>query len=166
VLWESFALRPLFPRKDLAATMRAIQRGHVPPLRAARPDIPLDLDVLVSQALAVDPSRRFPTTRAMGDALLDVMASESCAVGASHVARWMDRLFRGAYERRSRRVNHALTLKAEAGPRLGTSLTPRAHTPIAGTTLRLLYPHLGVVAVVATLVGLGLGMLLGFWLAR
>lgn len=171
VLWEAIALRALFPRSDPAAAMRAIRAGHVPPLRDARPDVPLDLDVLVSQALAVDPARRFPTTRAMGDALLDVMAGESRAVGASHVARWMDRLFHGAYERQSRLVSHALTVATDPGARVEptdarTSARRAPTTPIAGTTLRFRDPRLGLVAGVAILSGLGLGLGLGIWLAQ
>lgn len=177
VLWEAIAQRPLFPRQDPAAAMRAIRQGQVPPLREVRPEIPLDLDVLVSQALAVDPARRFPTARAMGDALLDVMASESRAVGASHVARWMDRLFEGAYERQSRLVSHALTVATDPGPgreppqREAAHRAPalptahRAHTPIAGTTLRLRDPRVGLLAALGLLAGLGLGLGLGVWLA-
>jgi serine/threonine-protein kinase len=163
VLWEAIALRPLFPHRDPGAAMRAIRQGQVPPLRDVRPDVPLDLDVLVAQALAPDPARRFPTARAMGDALLDVMSIEGRAIGASHVARWMDRLFAGAHERQSRRVGYALSTPRSGAPRASVSRPPRlAGTP--ATTLRLASPRLTVV-VLALLTGLGLGLGLGVWLA-
>ena len=169
VLWEAIALRPLFPHGDPGAAMRAIRQGNVPPLREVRPDAPLDLDVLVSQSLAVDPARRFPTARAMGDALLEVMASEGRAVGASHVARWMDRLFSGAHERQSRRLSHALAAPTDPGsprPSRPPSHAPRTpERPISGTTLRVRDSRVSMLLALALLAGLGLGLGLGVWLA-
>ncbi len=170
VLWESIALRSLFPRDDPGAAMRAIRQGAVPPLREVRPDVPLDLDVLVSQALAVDPARRFATTRAMGEALLDVMSIEGRAIGAAHVATWMDRLFAGAHERQARLVSHALSVETDPAARASSprsSVPPRTSslTPVGGTTFRLRDPRLTMIAVAATIAGLGLGLGLGVWLA-
>ncbi|MBX7194193.1 MAG: serine/threonine protein kinase [Sandaracinaceae bacterium] len=163
VLWEAVALRPLFPHGDPGAAMRAIREGRVPPLRDACPDVPLELDVLVAQALAVEPSRRFSTARAMGEGLLDVMASEGRAVGAAHVAAFMDRLFAGAHARQSRLVSHALAERSSPGTSRSNA-RPVSGTRVSGTTLRLRDPKLPLVAALALLAGLGLGLGVGVWL--
>ena len=109
------------------------------------------------------------SARAMGDALLDVMASEGRAVGASHVARWMDRLFSGAHERQSRRLSHALAAPTDPGARR-VSRPPApvmraAERPISGTTLRVRDSRVSMLLALALLAGLGLGLGLGVWLA-
>lgn len=175
VLWEAIALRPLFPHSDPAAAMRAIRQGLVPPLRDVRPDVPLDLDAIVAQALAVDPARRFPTARAMGEALLEVMSTEGRAVGAPHVAAWMDRLFAGAHERQARLASHALSVPTDPSARVAAasrsgnparaaSPSPAAR-PTLSTTLSMRDPRMTLLAGAALVAGLGLGLGLGIWLA-
>jgi serine/threonine-protein kinase len=173
VLWEAIALRSLFPHHDPAAAMRAIRQGLAPPLRDVRPDVPLDLDAIVAQALAVEPARRFPTTRAMSEALHEVMSTEGRAIGAPHVAAWMDRLFAGAHARQERLVSHALSVETDPSARVAaegrarTSLAPAAATTrdALSTTLAVRDPRFPLLIGGALLAGLGLGLGLGVWLA-
>jgi serine/threonine-protein kinase len=162
VLWEAIALRQLFPHDDPAAAMRAIRYGLTPPLRDARPNVALDLDMAVAQALAVDADRRFPTARALGEALLEVPAGEGQPAGAPQVAAWMDRLFQGAHERQMRIATHAFSVPTDPSYQRGNRTTqaplpPTSKVRFDSTTL--------AIAGVSAGVGIGVGCVLGWLLS-
>jgi serine/threonine-protein kinase len=68
VLFRSLAGLPPFAAKDLAVLLRDVTTAARPSLRAARPDLPPDVDDWVEQALAIDPAHRFQTVRALWNA--------------------------------------------------------------------------------------------------
>lgn len=73
VLWEALVGRQLFGDTDQYEAYRRVANAEVPPLRNERRDVPKDLERLVHRALALDPDKRFPSTREMAKALGDVL---------------------------------------------------------------------------------------------
>lgn len=60
----------LFLRNNDADTVVAVQRAMVPPLRAVRPELPMELQVIVRRALEADPARRYQSAADMQEALM------------------------------------------------------------------------------------------------
>ena len=69
ILWELLAGRRLFARAHSAATLLAVIEDVVLPISMLREDIDTAWDTFFTQALARDPAARFPSARAMGEAL-------------------------------------------------------------------------------------------------
>ncbi|HZJ67244.1 MAG TPA: serine/threonine-protein kinase, partial [Kofleriaceae bacterium] len=75
VLWEMLTGRPLFLRNSEAATLYAIMNAPIHPPSKVRPDVPPQLDRIVSRALSRRPADRFETAEQMAHALDDFMVS-------------------------------------------------------------------------------------------
>jgi hypothetical protein len=71
VLFEALTGLPPFERESNVAMMYAHLLESPPTLSERRPDLPSDLDAVVSTALAKDPSDRYPTCRALVDAVCE-----------------------------------------------------------------------------------------------
>lgn len=69
VLWELCAQRRLFTEADPHAILRRMLAGPLPGPRSAQPDVPPELDALVSRMIALDPAHRYPTSADVVDAL-------------------------------------------------------------------------------------------------
>ncbi|MDB4994320.1 MAG: serine/threonine protein kinase, partial [Myxococcaceae bacterium] len=71
VLWEMLAVRRLFraPNDDRAALLIMVREAKTPPLRSVRPDVPKDVEAIVSRALEADKSRRYATAKDLQAAL-------------------------------------------------------------------------------------------------
>jgi serine/threonine-protein kinase len=70
MLWEMLTLKRLFSGVTEAAELLArLQSGPIEPPSRHAPGIPPEVDAIVMRALAADPTRRFPTARAMAAAL-------------------------------------------------------------------------------------------------
>ncbi len=74
-LWEALAGRPMFEGDDAVDVFRQIQACDIRPIASLRADLPPRLAEVLHQALAAEPGRRFPTARAMAQALATVLAS-------------------------------------------------------------------------------------------
>jgi serine/threonine-protein kinase len=74
VLWESLVGHPLFTGKNDRDVLRAIHRGHVPPVSCERPGLPKLLVLAISRALSRMPSERHPTAAAMAEDLETALA--------------------------------------------------------------------------------------------
>jgi len=74
VLWEMLTGRPLFLRSSEAATLYAIMNAPIAPPSRLRGDVPLELDRIVTRALARSPTDRFSTAEEMATALDEFMA--------------------------------------------------------------------------------------------
>ena len=79
LLMALFTGQPPFPRDLPVAQALAHLTDEAPRLRAARPDLPQDLDDLVAAMLAKDPAVR-PTAAQVADALAALRAGERTAV--------------------------------------------------------------------------------------
>lgn len=73
VLWEMLTGRPLFLRSNEAATLYAIMNTPIPPPSRLRPEVPPQLDRIVSRALARSPSDRYETAEDMASDLDDLL---------------------------------------------------------------------------------------------
>ena len=69
VLWESLVGRPLFAAETPAKTLHALMNKEVPPPSTLRAEVPQALDAIVLRALERDVDARYPSARAMRDAL-------------------------------------------------------------------------------------------------
>jgi len=69
VMYEMLAQRPPFVAANYNALLFAIQGKEPDDLRAARPDVTQDMRALIARAMAKAPSTRFPSARAMREAL-------------------------------------------------------------------------------------------------
>jgi serine/threonine-protein kinase len=74
VLWEALACNRLFGRGSDEQAMRKALEGKIPAPSELRPDIPKELDEIVLRGLRRDPAERYPSAKAMADALEAVAA--------------------------------------------------------------------------------------------
>ncbi len=69
LFYEMLTGRNPFSRARETDTIVAIREGRYEPLRVVRPDLPVDLEVILARTLEVDPARRYPSATEMKDAL-------------------------------------------------------------------------------------------------
>jgi len=69
ILWELLALAPVFGDGDRASLLGRITLEGAPRLRERDATIPVDLELIVSRATALDPARRYPTADALAQDL-------------------------------------------------------------------------------------------------
>jgi serine/threonine-protein kinase len=77
VLWEALTGKPLIADETPAKTLYNLLNKPLPRVSEFRPDIPSALDDVVAKALERDVDKRFPTAKAMREAL------EACISGSS-----------------------------------------------------------------------------------
>lgn len=70
ILWECLTGRRLFTGTTVWQILAAVQKAEVPPIREARPDLPVEIADAVTWMLARDPSERYASVRELGVALL------------------------------------------------------------------------------------------------
>ncbi|MCA9300579.1 MAG: serine/threonine protein kinase, partial [Phycisphaerales bacterium] len=73
VLYECLTSRPPFEADSLEAIFHQILSEEPRPLRAIRPELPRDLEVVVHKALEKDPARRYPSAASMRDDLAAIL---------------------------------------------------------------------------------------------
>jgi len=76
VLWEALAAKRLFSRDTDFQTFAAITEEEIPNLQQLRPDVNDALAAVVEKALAKRRDDRYPTTKAMGEALAEAVDIE------------------------------------------------------------------------------------------
>jgi serine/threonine protein kinase len=87
---------PLYERDNEFETMAAILLGDDPPsLRAARPDVPEEIDAVVRRGLHKDREKRWQSADAMARALEAWLATSGSPAGEREVAEWLSTLFPG-----------------------------------------------------------------------
>jgi serine/threonine protein kinase len=74
VMYELLAVKRLFHRESDFLTFKAITEEPIPDIKDRRPDIPLALRAVLTQALSRDPNGRFATARAFSEAVKDALA--------------------------------------------------------------------------------------------
>lgn len=86
VLWEMLAGRRLFHGADDRATVQAVARCEVPPLRTFNPRVPPAVEDLVARVLIADPDARVPSAAALAQALDVLVSRVDDRVGPKDVA--------------------------------------------------------------------------------
>lgn len=131
----------LFLRNNDADTVVAVQRAMVPPLRAVRPELPMQLQVIVKRALEADPARRFQSAAEMQEALMTFAVDAGMPVRRRSASKHMLLLFpedqkgnSGVPPRREtiRSVETKLPRNAEARDLVSGVPQSRPSTPAAG----------------------------------
>jgi len=79
VLYECLVGRRPFEAENIYAMLRAIGDGDYPLPRTLRPDLPEDIELIITRAMRLDPEQRFPSVRHFAAALLP-FASEMSRV--------------------------------------------------------------------------------------
>jgi serine/threonine-protein kinase len=120
-----------------------VAAGVVRSPRSVRPDLPESFEALLTQALAADPNRRFPTAGAFGAAIRQLLSQMNMPVGPSDLQALLGlvtppRRPRGELER-----SKVIRLAPEANPlRSGAALRPppERRPPSAALTLGVMPP--------------------------
>lgn len=68
-LYELLTLQPAFTGKDSASLIDRIVNGSPTPIRKLVPTIPIDLETIISKAMAKEPSHRYQSAREVADDL-------------------------------------------------------------------------------------------------
>ncbi len=76
ILFTLLTGRPPFEAEDRSAVVDRILRGPAPPVRVWRPDVPRDLEAVVSRCLEKDPVDRYPQAADLADHLRKFLAGE------------------------------------------------------------------------------------------
>jgi serine/threonine-protein kinase len=98
VLWEALMGKRLFGGTDAYEQIKKILANQVPPLREARPDVPLPLAEIVHTALSFEPADRFERAEEMQRALASLTKNHTEPTDDRALARSI----RDAIARRSR----------------------------------------------------------------
>jgi eukaryotic-like serine/threonine-protein kinase len=97
VLWETIVGKRLFKGENDAALVAQVMAGAKVPPSAHAPGLPAGLDDLVMTGLAIEPAARFPSARAMADALQRLVPPSF----PTEVAAWVEDLARDTLSQRS-----------------------------------------------------------------
>ncbi|MGE0401529.1 MAG: protein kinase [Kofleriaceae bacterium] len=135
VLWELFARRHCFKRETDFLTFQAITTDPIPDIAEFRPDVPPALGEVIAKALSRNRDDRFPTARAMGEALAKAVAAIGGPMSAAEIsdevmAAFDARLSKQRELVRVAREGGALPLDEDLGPAVGHG-TLMATTPVS-----------------------------------
>lgn len=162
VLWELVTGCRLFARESDAATLYAIMNDPIPRARRHRPNVPEELEQIISTALARTPADRFETAEEM-QAAIDQFLSTQPKFDSRSLAQTLEGLFGSTRAEAKRSIaatralakNVSLVMKLRTEVREGLKqLTVRQHSEPVESTRRAV-GWIGVVVVVALLAGLG-----------
>ena len=93
VLWEALTLRRLFAGKSEEEQIARIRTAEVPAPSTLMSTVPRDLDEIVFNALARDPSKRYRTAQSMQSDLMQIVRHASWSGGHEPIARFMRSTF-------------------------------------------------------------------------
>jgi hypothetical protein len=135
VLWELFGRKHLFKRETDFLTFQAITTEPIPHVCELRPDVPLALGNAIEKALARNRDDRYPTARALGEALAASVVPLGGAYSAAAIADEIEHVFeqrlrdqRGLI--RIAREGGVLSLEEDLGPQVGHG-TELMTTPVS-----------------------------------
>ncbi|MEZ4368689.1 MAG: serine/threonine-protein kinase [Kofleriaceae bacterium] len=134
VMYELLAVRRLFHRESDFLTFRAITEDAVPDIRDRRPDIPAGLRDALNRSLARDPSGRFATARAFGEAVRQSVAELGGPATVAELAAYLKAEFADELEARDELLAAAAAPAPMGGPAVDVHT---AQTVPAGEVLEL-----------------------------
>ncbi|HET9624659.1 MAG TPA: serine/threonine-protein kinase, partial [Kofleriaceae bacterium] len=141
VMWETLMRRHLFRRDTDFLTFQAITTDPIDDVSVLRPDVPAALSAVIMQALSRDREQRYPTARALGEAIGEaVQPLSSSAISEEIVRAFPAELGEQAALIRVAREGGAFDLDLDRGPRLGqesslaTTPTSALRRPLEGSS--------------------------------
>jgi eukaryotic-like serine/threonine-protein kinase len=105
VLWEALAGARLFKADTDAATLGMCLQGEIPTAGSRRPDLPIELDVVLARALQRDRTKRYQTAGAMRKDLEQWLARAGYSRDARTIGALMRMLFSGEIVEQQRLVS-------------------------------------------------------------
>ncbi len=163
VLWELVTGCRLFARESDAATLYAIMNDPIPKARRHRPNVPEELEAIISTALARTPADRYDSAEEMQVALDQFLATQP-KFDSKALAATLEGLFGStraeakrsiaATRALSKNVSLVMKLRTDVREGLVKQLTERRYSePVART--RRAVGGIAALVIVATLAGLG-----------
>ena len=141
MLWELFAGMRLHTTTSDAATLLRIVSEPPPRVTRVAPDVPVEIEEVISRALEMDPARRYATAEELSRAL-EAAAQRSCGrAELREVGTYVYGLVEDRLERRRRKIDEVLTLRGQLSKITRTSLASRLRTPSA--VQQVMDPHGG-----------------------
>ena len=93
VLWETLAQRHMFKRDTEFLTFQAITTEPIPDICSVRPDVPPLLGDVIARALSRNREDRFPSARALGEALAQAVAPLGGAASSAQISAEVENAF-------------------------------------------------------------------------
>lgn len=93
VAWELFAERRLFRRASDFSVMESILKGDRPALRKIRPEVPAEVDDVITRALCVNRAERTPTAAQFRSELLEAAANAGLRTDRFTLSELMESFF-------------------------------------------------------------------------
>jgi len=83
IIYECVTGVRAFEHDNLYTILKNIAEGRYPKPRSHRPDLPIGMETLITRAMNLEPSTRFPSVKELGAALLEFASPHARAVWAS-----------------------------------------------------------------------------------
>ncbi|HEU4406654.1 MAG TPA: serine/threonine-protein kinase [Polyangiaceae bacterium] len=132
VLWEMLAGRRLYAG-ELYKVLHRVLHEPVPRVSSVAPEVDPELDAIVARAVEKKPDDRYPTARAMREALEGYLAARGPGAHAADLGRWLQSAFAEEREQLRRQVERACG--SGVGPCGGApELAPAGGPPASGRT--------------------------------
>jgi serine/threonine protein kinase/outer membrane biosynthesis protein TonB len=93
VLWEALTLRRLFRGGNESETVQLVLENVIVEPSKINGDVPVDFDSIVMRSLQRDPTKRYPTAKAMAADLEEVLRKHGYAAKNDVIARYMQTTF-------------------------------------------------------------------------
>src|SRR5262249_50030075 len=117
VLWEALTLKRLFKASNDFDTMTEVLRSAVLPPSQVNGEVSADFDPIVLRALTRDPTLRYPTAKAMGADLEEVLRKHGYAAKNDKIAAYMQVAF-SAHIAARKKLLQEVSSKGRASPDL------------------------------------------------
>lgn len=134
VLWETLAQRHLFKRDTEFLTFQAITSEPIPDICELRPDLPPAFGDVLTRAITRDREQRYPTARALGEALAQAAVSIGGPLGAAAISDEVERAFSGMMDEQRQLLGRARAgdiFDLERSNPLGGASTKLMTTPVS-----------------------------------
>src|SRR5262249_50999643 len=115
VLWEALTLKRLFKGGNDSDTMQQVLECPILTPSDVNGDVPADFDPIVMRALDRDPSKRYPTAKAMAADLEGVVGQPASAAKTDTIAKYMQATFHSHIEARKKLLQE-VSSKGGASP--------------------------------------------------
>jgi len=93
ILFELLTNRRLFLGATDAETVELVEAAEIPSVSKLNPDVPRELQLIVEEALAKNPKRRFSSAKVFSQRLARWLSSENLTVTPHSLAEYLERLF-------------------------------------------------------------------------